>query len=226
MPLRLSTERVLPLEPLTHRRRDDTVRRARRGAGRRAPGRRARVGARDLPPARRSPARDRARRRPARRPAARRDRCARSARGSRSRWRARSIFPERQRTLRAAIDWSYQRLTDEPARPARRAGGLRRRARRSTTRGRSLRRRRRVPPRTSRRSSAGAWSEARRTTASVRLSMLETVREHALDHAAHGRARSTTLRERHAERFLELALDAESRARRARSGALARSSRA
>ena len=35
-------------------------------------------------------------------------------------------LPERQRTLRAAIDWSYQRLTDEPAGPARRAGGLRR----------------------------------------------------------------------------------------------------
>ena len=33
MPLRLSTERVLPLEPLTHRRRDDTVRRARAARG-------------------------------------------------------------------------------------------------------------------------------------------------------------------------------------------------
>ena len=115
-------------------------------------------------------------------------------------------LPERQRTLRAAIDWSYARLT-----PSQRelhaviatfadSGAL-----------------------SDVRAVAGAgpeflgdlealvgWSLVRgeSTDGELRLSMLETVREHALGHAqADGQL--DELRARHADRFLDLALSAE-----------------
>ena len=122
-------------------------------------------------------------------------------------------LPERQRTLRAAIDWSYLRLTD-----SQRAlhGALAVFADGAIARGRDVRSRRPAMPSstTSRRSSAGAWFAARRATEPSALSMLETVREHALDTLrTDGDARRAA--RRHAEHFLDLALEAESRARRA-----------
>ena len=73
-------------------------------------------------------------------------------------------LPERQRTLRAAIDWSYAAPDRRAAGPARRARGLRReRLARRRAGGRPARGDSFLP--TSRRSSAGALFEARRTTA-------------------------------------------------------------
>jgi predicted ATPase len=116
-------------------------------------------------------------------------------------------LPERQRTLRAAIDWSYA-LLDEHQRSLHGALAV-------FADGASLEDARAV-------SGSGSeflsdlealvsWSLVRSDVADgqVRLSMLETMRDHALD-----RLRSDgTLgdyRQRHAERFLELALSAES----------------
>jgi predicted ATPase/class 3 adenylate cyclase len=116
-------------------------------------------------------------------------------------------LPERQRTLRAAIDWSYERLT-----PAQRELHA---ALAVFAESAALEDARAV-------SEAGpeflqdlealvAWSLIRSepSDGAVRLSMLGTVREHALDHA---RAQGTLdeVQRRHAERFLALALDAES----------------
>ena len=116
-------------------------------------------------------------------------------------------LPERQRTLRAAIDWSYQRLS-----PSQRdlhgvlavfadSGSL--------DDAKAI-------------SGAGhtflhdlealvGWSLVRSESSDgeLRLSMLETVREHALEHVrADGDLEP--LRQRHAERFLDLALTSES----------------
>ena len=116
-------------------------------------------------------------------------------------------LPERQRTLRAAIDWSYQRLS-----PSQRdlhgvlavfadSGSL--------DDAKAI-------------SGAGhtflydlealvGWSLVRSESSDgeLRLSMLETVREHALDHVrADGNLEP--LRQRHAERFLDFALTSES----------------
>ncbi len=116
-------------------------------------------------------------------------------------------LPERQRTLRAAIDWSYGRLTD-----SQRAlhGALAVFADSS-----ALDDARQV-------SGAGGsflldlealvgWSLVRSESADgqVRLSMLETVREHARAQLRES-GELDELRRRHAERFLELALVAES----------------
>lgn len=115
-------------------------------------------------------------------------------------------LPERQRTLRAAIDWSYHRLTDDQ---------------------RALHAALAVFPESGTledaKAIAGAgagflrdlealvgWSLIRSESANgeLRLSMLETVREYALD-----RVRSEGdldgLRQRHGERFRDLALSAE-----------------
>ena len=115
-------------------------------------------------------------------------------------------LPERQRTLRAAIDWSYGRLS-----PGQRAlhsalavfaeSGSLDDARAIAD----------VGPEFLRDLEAlVGWSLIRgeSTDGELRLSMLETVREHALDHA---RAEGTleALRQRHAERFFNLALEAE-----------------
>jgi predicted ATPase/class 3 adenylate cyclase len=115
-------------------------------------------------------------------------------------------LPERQRTLRAAIDWSYQRLTSsqrdlhgalavfadsaalDDARAVARAG----------------------------REYLGdlealvGWSLIRSESSDgeVRLSMLETVREHAVDRARTN-GELDDLRSRHADCFLALALAAE-----------------
>jgi predicted ATPase/class 3 adenylate cyclase len=115
-------------------------------------------------------------------------------------------LPERQRTLRAAIDWSYHRLT-----PSQRDlhGALAVFADSA-----ALDDARAV-------SGAGreflgdlealvGWSLVRSesTDGDVRLSMLETVREHALDRESSD-GDLDDLRARHADRFLELALAAE-----------------
>jgi predicted ATPase/class 3 adenylate cyclase len=115
-------------------------------------------------------------------------------------------LPERQRTLRAAIDWSYGRLS-----PSQRAlhgaiavfadGGSLDDVRRIAEAGSAFLRDLEA---------LVGWSLVRgeSTDGELRLSMLETVREHALEHAR-SEGRLDELRERHAERFLELALEAE-----------------
>jgi predicted ATPase/class 3 adenylate cyclase len=115
-------------------------------------------------------------------------------------------LPERQRTLRAAIDWSYQRLS-----PSQRElhGALAVFADSG-----SLDDARAV-------SGAGAeflrdlealvgWSLVRTesTDGELRLSMLRTVRDHALERAR-SEGRLDELRRRHAERFRDLALSAD-----------------
>jgi non-specific serine/threonine protein kinase len=115
-------------------------------------------------------------------------------------------LPERQRTLRAAIDWSYGRLS-----PSQRGlhgalsvfadSGSLDDARRISVAGpeflRDL-------------EALVGWSLVRSesTDGELRLSMLRTVREHALEHVR-AEGRLDELEERHAERFLELALEAE-----------------
>ena len=90
-------------------------------------------GPRDLPEAGRPAARDRARRRATRRAPAGGD-PARARRGARTRDGGPVDLPERQRTLRAAIDWSYSRLSPSQRAAARHARGVRATAARSTTR--------------------------------------------------------------------------------------------
>lgn len=115
-------------------------------------------------------------------------------------------LPERHRTLRAAIDWSYGRLTD---RQQLLHGTLA-----VFSDGAALEDARAVAPDRSvfltDLEALVGWSLIRSEASdgSVRLSMLETVREHALGELA----RAGTLldvQDRHAARFLELALEAE-----------------
>jgi predicted ATPase/class 3 adenylate cyclase len=115
-------------------------------------------------------------------------------------------LPERQRTLRAAIDWSYGRLT--PSQRALHAAVA------VFAESGSLDDARVVsgaaPEFLRNLEALVGWSLVRgeSTDGELRLSMLETVREHALEHA---RAEGTLdeLRQRHANRFLALALEAE-----------------
>jgi predicted ATPase/class 3 adenylate cyclase len=115
-------------------------------------------------------------------------------------------LPQRQRTLRAAIDWSYERLT-----PSQRAlhGTLA-----VFSDGASLEDARALGAEHAAfladLEALVGWSLIRSEASdgSVRLSMLETVREHALGHLREEGA-FDDLRQRHAERFLQLALDAE-----------------
>ena len=115
-------------------------------------------------------------------------------------------LPQRQRTLRAAIDWSYERLTSsQQALHGTLAvfsdGALLADARALAADESTF---------LADLEALVGWSLIRSDASdgSVRLSMLETVREHALGHL-----RDTglldDLRQRHAERFLQLALDAE-----------------
>jgi predicted ATPase len=116
-------------------------------------------------------------------------------------------LPERQRTLRAAIDWSYGRLTESQR--------LLHGALAVFSDSASLDDSRALAPAPSTflpdLEALVGWSLVRSEAddGAVRLSMLGTVREHAL-----GQLRESdeldALRERHAERFLQLALDAES----------------
>ena len=116
-------------------------------------------------------------------------------------------LPERQRTLRAAIDWSYQRLSasqrelhgalavfaDSAAlddmRAVAQAG----------------------PEFLSDLEALVGWSLVRTESSdgALRLSMLETVRQHALD-GVRAEGDLDELRNRHADRFIALALSAES----------------
>ena len=115
-------------------------------------------------------------------------------------------LPERQRTLRAAIDWSYQRLTDEQrdlhgALAVFGESATLADARAVARGGDSY-----LPDL----EALVGWSLVRSEAndGEVRLSMLETVREYALD-----RLRADDLldpmRGRHAQHFLGLALEAE-----------------
>ncbi len=115
-------------------------------------------------------------------------------------------LPERQRTLRAAIDWSYQRLSASQrdlhgAVAVFADGGALDDVRLISGAGREF---------LSDLEALVAWSLVRSevTDGEVRLSMLETVREHALDRLA-SEGVLEEYRRRHAERFLELARVAE-----------------
>jgi predicted ATPase len=116
-------------------------------------------------------------------------------------------LPERQRTLRGAIDWSY-RLLSESQRELLSAlavfadGAALEDARAIARSGSTF-----LPDL----EALVAWSLVRSNVADgeVRLSMLETVREHAIDRLRSADALDE-LRQRHAERFLDLALSAES----------------
>lgn len=116
-------------------------------------------------------------------------------------------LPERQRTLRAAIDWSYGRLTDGQR--------LLHGALAVFSDGASLEDARALAPSPATflpdLEALVGWSLVRSEAAdgTVRLSMLGTVREHALGHLEES-GRLDELRGRHADRFLMLALDAES----------------
>jgi len=117
-------------------------------------------------------------------------------------------LPERQRTLRAAIEWSYQRLTDSQ------------RMLHGTlavfSDGASLDDARALAPDMSTFLSdleaLVSWSLVRSEAgdSELRLSMLETVREHALGDLK-DRGALSELGRRHAERFLEFALGAETK---------------
>jgi predicted ATPase/class 3 adenylate cyclase len=116
-------------------------------------------------------------------------------------------LPERQRTLRAAIDWSYGRLS-----PSERLlhGALAVFADSGTLD--DLRAVADAGPEFLRDLEAlVGWSLVRSESmdGELRLSMLETVREHALEQVR-AEGALDDLRRRHAERFLSLALEAES----------------
>jgi predicted ATPase/class 3 adenylate cyclase/Tfp pilus assembly protein PilF len=115
-------------------------------------------------------------------------------------------LPERQRTLRAAIDWSYQRLTASQrelhgALAVFADSGSLDDARAIAQAGREF---------LSDLEALVGWSLVRSeaTDGEVRLSMLETVREHALQRLQDS-GELEERRQHHAERFLELALSAE-----------------
>jgi predicted ATPase/class 3 adenylate cyclase len=115
-------------------------------------------------------------------------------------------LPDRQRTLRATIDWSYG-LLDEDQRAlhgvlAIFAGGCSLEDARALAAG--------GPRFLADLEALVAWSLLRSDVSDgdVRLSMLETVREHAFAHLAAEGMLEERLK-RHAERFLELALAAE-----------------
>jgi predicted ATPase/class 3 adenylate cyclase len=115
-------------------------------------------------------------------------------------------LPERQRTLRAAIDWSYRLLTQEQRERhgalAVFANGCTLEDAEAVARG--------GPQFLPDLEALVGWSLLRSDVAdgSIRLSMLETVREHAVD-LLRAEGRLDAVRERHADRFLALALDAE-----------------
>jgi predicted ATPase/class 3 adenylate cyclase len=124
-------------------------------------------------------------------------------------------LPERQRTLRAAIDWSYQRLTDgqrelHAALAVFADSGTLDDARAISGAGNGFLRDLEA---------LVGWSLVRSesTDGEVRLSMLETVREHALDRMRK-EGSLDELRQRHAELFLDLAMTAESELARPEQG--------
>ena len=115
-------------------------------------------------------------------------------------------LPERQRTLRAAIDWSYRRLSDgqralHGAIAVFADSGTIDDVRTISGAGRDL---------LQGLEALVGWSLIRSesTDGELRLSMLETVRQHAVDHLR-AAGELDELRRRHAERFLSLALEAE-----------------
>ncbi|HUF01849.1 MAG TPA: adenylate/guanylate cyclase domain-containing protein [Gaiellaceae bacterium] len=116
-------------------------------------------------------------------------------------------LPERQRTLRAAMDWSYERLSERQrglhgALAVFADSGTLDDARTISGAGREL---------LQDLEALVGWSLIRSesTDGELRLSMLETVREHALDRLRVA-GELDELKRRHAECFLALALEAES----------------
>ena len=138
-------------------------------------------------------------------------------------------LPERQQTLRGAIDWSYD-LLDEPeqalfARLGVFVGGCTLEAAEAVCGpaiglglGEVLDLLASLVDKSLVRQREAADGEPR-------FSMLETIREYALERLARARASSRTLRRRHAERFLALAEAAEPELVRAGPGGLARAAR-
>ncbi len=115
-------------------------------------------------------------------------------------------LPERQRTLRAAIDWSYGRLTESQRLLHGTLAVFRDGASLEDARALAL-----TPPAfLSDLEAIVGWSLVRSEAGDgvLRLSMLETVREHALANLE-AQGALAGLRERHAERFLALALASE-----------------
>jgi predicted ATPase len=115
-------------------------------------------------------------------------------------------LPERQRTLRAAIDWSYERLTETQRHlhgslAVFADGGALDDVRAVSDAGREF---------LGDLEALVAWSLLRSDVSegAVRLSMLETVREHALDRLS-SEGGLDELRRRHAERFRDVALSAD-----------------
>ena len=168
-----------PARSALDRRRCHALRRAGSRPRCRSARRRARIGPRDLPPTRRTAARHRARRGSTRRPSSRGDRPRAWRRDSPSRWKDRSTFPSGSELCEPRSTGAIRRLTREPAHAPRNARRIQRRciargrARSGAGRGDVPRR-----PRGDRRLESRALGGGRRR--SVRLSMLETVREHAL----------------------------------------------
>ena len=196
----------LPPRAALHRGCHNAIRRARGRTGGDPARRRTRLRARDLPPPRRSAARDRASGRTPR-PAASAEIVRALERGLALEMEGPMDLPERQRTLRAAIDWSYVASPTQRALHGTLAVFLD---------GAMLEDACALAPDPL--SFLGdlealvGWSLVRSEASdgSVRLSMLETVREHALGRLE-AEASREALRERHAERFLELALSAEAK---------------
>ena len=115
-------------------------------------------------------------------------------------------LPERQRTLRATLEWSYELLSDRQRELHETLVGLRRRVLAHRSAGASRLQRGLL----SDLEALVAWSLLRSDVADgdVRVSMLDTVREHAQSRLASS-GRLDELRRRHGERFLGLAREAE-----------------
>jgi len=116
-------------------------------------------------------------------------------------------LPERQRTLRAAIDWSYRHLTESQQELHGALAVFANGCALDDAGAVSAAGSRFIPDL----EALVAWSLVRSdvTDGDLRLTMLETVREHALERLRR-EGSLDRLRDRHAERFLELALGAES----------------
>ena len=110
-------------------------------------------------------------------------------------------LPERQRSLRATLDWSVQLLEADAAARARRTRGIQRRGVARCSRGRRCGERRAVRARGSARRRARDTQHRRERRA--RFGMLETVREYAAELLA-GSGEEPEVRDRHLDWFLAL----------------------
>ena len=150
-----------------------------------------------------------------------------SRRARAARWRGRWTSPSASERSAPRFDWSYALLSDRQTRAARDAGRLRRWLFALVDARAIVEEEDRFPHGTSRRWSAWSLLRSDVTEGDVRVSMLETLREHALAPWAHrlgpaGRGCGS----RHGERFLDLAQTAEDEPKGPGRGALARAPRA